>query len=88
MAKPINYTVGARPSSRMSYVCYKKEEKEKKGKSVKNRKWCGALCHPFVEMVFLMNRATEECGSPIKGEKGNESEVKPCSIQSSISQVL
>ena len=67
----------------------KKKKKKKKGKSVKkNWKWCGALCHPFVEMVFLMNRATEECGSPIKGEKGNESEVKPCSIQSSISQVL
>ena len=28
MAKLPNYTVGARPSSRMSYVCYKKEEEE------------------------------------------------------------
>ena len=25
MAKPPNYTVGARQSSRMSYVCYKKK---------------------------------------------------------------
>ena len=30
MAKPLNYTVGARQSSRMSYVCYKKEKKNQK----------------------------------------------------------
>ena len=30
MAKPPNYTVGARRSSRMSYVCYKKKLKSLK----------------------------------------------------------